>query len=135
MWTCPKCNRQFNNQPPHHFCDSGAKTIGEYITAQVEDIQPRLWQIHEAIKKVLPDAQEKISYRMPTFWQGRSIIHFAAFAKWIGLFPGGEATTVFADKLTGYHTTKGGIRLMNKEPLPLDLITEIAQWCGEHNVR
>jgi uncharacterized protein YdhG (YjbR/CyaY superfamily) len=70
---------------------------------------------------------------MPTFWQGRNLIHFAAFAKWIGLFPGGEATTVFADKLKGFHTTKGGIRLMHKESLPLDLITQIAAWCGGHN--
>jgi uncharacterized protein YdhG (YjbR/CyaY superfamily) len=135
MWTCPKCNREFDYEPPHHFCDSGAQTIGAYITAQAEDIQPRLWEVYHAIKAALPDAKEKISYRMPTFWQGRNIIHFAAFAKWIGLFPGGEATAVFADKLVGFHTTKGGIRLLHKEPLPLELITEIAHWCGENNAK
>jgi uncharacterized protein YdhG (YjbR/CyaY superfamily) len=72
---------------------------------------------------------------MPTFWQGRNIIHFAAFAKWIGLFPGGEATAVFADRLAGYHTTKGGIRLMNDQPLPHELIREIAIWCRDNNTR
>jgi hypothetical protein len=36
MWKCPKCNREFDNKPPHHFCDSGAMTIGEYIEDQAE---------------------------------------------------------------------------------------------------
>jgi uncharacterized protein YdhG (YjbR/CyaY superfamily) len=135
MWKCPKCNREFDYEPPHHFCDSGATTIGEYIESQAEDIQPRLWEVYHAIKIALPDAKEKISYRMPTFWEGRNIIHFAAFAKWIGLFPGGEATAVLAERLQNFHTTKGGIRLQHREPLPLDLITEIAAWCGKENAK
>ena len=135
MWQCPNCKRDFDYEPPHHFCDNGATTIEEYIVAQAAEIQPRLREVYVALKDALPDAKEKISYRMPTFWQGRNIIHFAAFAKWIGLFPGGEATTVFADKLKGFHTTKGGIRLPYNQPLPLELITEIAVWCEMENAK
>ncbi|MDR1713336.1 MAG: DUF1801 domain-containing protein [Coriobacteriales bacterium] len=98
-------------------------------------MQPRLREIYAILKAALPDAKERISYRMPTFWQGRNLIHFAAFAKWAGLFPGGEATTVFADKLRGYETTKGGIRLPYNRPLPVELITEIALWCGQRNAK
>jgi uncharacterized protein YdhG (YjbR/CyaY superfamily) len=135
MWKCPKCGRDFDGQPPHHFCDSGAATIDEYINRQAEEFQPRLREMYATLKSALPTAKEKISYRMPTFWQGRNLIHFAAFAKWIGLFPGGEATTVFADKLAGYETTKGGIRLPYNKPLPLGLITEIALWCRKENAK
>lgn len=133
MWKCPKCGREFDCEPSHHFCDSGAVTILQYISGQSTEIQPRLHEVYTTIKSVLPNAKEKISYRMPTFWNGRNLIHFAAFANWIGLFPGGEATTVFADKLKGYRTTKGGIRLLHSKPLPFELITEIAVWCGEYN--
>ncbi|MDR0840861.1 MAG: DUF1801 domain-containing protein [Christensenellaceae bacterium] len=135
MWKCPRCNRAFDYEPPHHFCDSGAVTIGDYIAGQALDVQPRLWEVYRAMKAALPHTKEKISYRMPTFWEGRNLIHFAAFAKWIGLFPGGEATAVFADRLEGFHTSKGGIRLLHRQPLPLGLITEIALWCGEHNAK
>ncbi|MFT8390858.1 MAG: hypothetical protein ABF586_06125 [Sporolactobacillus sp.] len=38
-----------------------------------------------------PEAIEKIAYRMPTFWQGENLIHFAAFKKHIGLYPGGRS--------------------------------------------
>jgi uncharacterized protein YdhG (YjbR/CyaY superfamily) len=132
MWACPKCHREFDAEPRHHFCDNGATTITEYIDGQAAEIQPRLREIHTVLKAALPDAEERISYRMPAFWRGRNLIYFAAFAKWAGLFPGGEATTVFADKLTDYTTTKGGIRLPYSQPLPADLITEIALWCHAH---
>lgn len=112
-----------------------SKIIEDYITAQVEDIQPRLREVYAIIKAALPDADEKISWQMPTFWKGGNLIHFAAFKKHIGLYPGGEATTVFAEKLAGYKTSKGSIQLPHNKPLPKDLITEIAAWCGEHNAK
>jgi uncharacterized protein YdhG (YjbR/CyaY superfamily) len=111
------------------------KDCTDYIAAQPEDIQPRLNELYAAIKAVLPDAAEKIAYQMPTFWHGRNLIHFAAFKHHIGLYPGGEATAVFADKLTAYKTSKGTIQFPHKEPLPLELIAEIAKWCGRNNAK
>ena len=57
------------------------------------------------------------------------IIHFAASKKHLGLYPGGEATAVFADKLADYDVSKGTIRLPYTKPLPRELIAEIAAWC------
>lgn len=65
---------------------------------------------------------------MPTFWQGENLIQFAAFKKHIGLFPGGEATTVFAQRLKGYKTSKGGIQLPYDNPIDYELITDIVRW-------
>jgi uncharacterized protein YdhG (YjbR/CyaY superfamily) len=135
MWTCQKRGRDFDREAPRHLCDSGADVIERYIIGQAEDVQPRLRDVYAALKAALPNTTEKISYNMPTFWQGGNIIHFAAFKKHIGIFPGGEATTVFADKLTGFETTKGGIRLPYNKPLPIDIITEIALWCGKENAK
>ena len=69
---------------------------------------------------------------MPTFWKGRNIIHFAASKKHLGLYPGGEATIVFADRLAGFDVSKGTIRFSYNKPLPKELITDIARWCYEH---
>ena len=84
--------------------------------------------LHSAI----PETQEKISWSMPTFWKGRNIIHFAASKKHLGLYPGGEATIVFADRLAGFDVSKGTIRFSYNNPLPKELITDIARWCYEH---
>ncbi|MCL1983241.1 MAG: DUF1801 domain-containing protein [Clostridiales bacterium] len=107
---------------------NSAKTIDQYIAGQAEDVQPILNKIREAIRAAAPEAIEKISYQMPAFWQGKTLIYFAAFKKHISIFPGGEATTVFADKLTGYKTSKGTIQLPLNKPIPHDLIKEITRW-------
>ena len=105
--------------------------IDEYIQKQDPDIQERLNLIRYTIRKAIPDADEKISYQMPTYWKGRNIIHFAAFKDHIGIYPGGEATTVFAEKLKDYKTSKGTIQIRHDQELPLELIREIALWCYE----
>ena len=103
--------------------------IDEYILKQNEDLRPQLNAIRDTIRAASPDAVEKISYQMPTYWKGRNIIHFAAFKNHIGLYPGGEAPVVFADKLEGFKTSKGTIQFPMDKELPLELIAEIAAWC------
>ena len=103
--------------------------IDEYISKQDEAVQQRLNAIRGTIRAAIPDAVEKISYQMPTYWKGRNIIHFAAFKDHIGIYPGGEAPVVFADKLKDYKTSKGTIQFRHDQELPLDLIAEIAVWC------
>lgn len=133
MWQCPKCGRTFQTREQDHFCGAAPKTIDEYIADKPEEIRPLLHQVRDAVRTVLPDAQERISWSMPTFWQKRNIIHFAAFRHHIGLYPGPEAIGVFADRLTAYKTSKGAVQLPFDRPLPLALIAEIAQWCLEKN--
>ena len=41
--------------------------IDEYISQQEAAIQPRLRAIRETIKAAIPEAEERISYQMPTF--------------------------------------------------------------------
>lgn len=127
MWQCPKCERKFKNTNQDHYCGK-IETIDQYISEQAEEVQPILCKIREVIRAAAPDATEKISWQMPTFWQGENLIHFAAFKKHIGIFPGGEATTLFADRLTEYKTAKGTIQLPYNKPIPYDLIEEITHW-------
>ena len=105
------------------------ETIDAYIETQAMEVQPLLHQIRNTIRTALPDAQERISWRMPTYWNGHNIIHFAAFKKHIGVYPGEKAMVHFAGRLTEYKTSKGAIQIPYDKPLPLDLIAEIARWC------
>ena len=133
MWTCPKCGRNFRNCNQSHYCGKAPETIEEYIQGQPEEVQPILRQLQETIHAAIPEAKEKISWSMPTFWKGRNLIQFAASMKHIGLYPGAEAVEVFADRLTEYQTSKGTIRLPIDRPLPLELVAEIARWCESAN--
>ncbi len=107
------------------------QTVDEYIAAQDEMVKPGLTEVRAVFRAALPDASERISWSMPTFWKGRNIIHFAAFRKHLGIYPGGEATMVFADKLKDYEVSKGTIRIPYGREIPKELIAEIARWCFE----
>ena len=127
-WKCPRCGREFSKQDQSHYCVK-PKTIDEYIEAQDVKVQPRLREIRAVLRASLPEAEERISWSMPTYWKGRNLIHFAASKKHIGLYPGGEATTEFAEDLSDYDVSKGTIRLPYDKDLPVDLIDRIARWC------
>ena len=130
MWTCPKCGKQFSKEDQNHFCLK-PESIDEYIAAQPEELRPRLESVRNTIREAIPEAKERISWQMPTYWKGRNLIHFAAAKKHIGIYPGGEATGVFAERLKDYDMSKGTIRLPNNKDLPLELIRDIAVWCFE----
>ena len=128
MWTCPKCGRSFRRTEQDHYCGEAPQTIEEYILRQPEAVQPVLRQLQETIHTAIPDAKEKISWSMPTFWKGCNLIQFAAFKKHIGLYPGSEAVEAFAGRLASFSTNKGSIRLPLNQPMPWELITDIARW-------
>jgi uncharacterized protein YdhG (YjbR/CyaY superfamily) len=127
-WKCPKCGREFSRQDQNHYCVK-PQTIDAYIDAQDEAVRPRLRELRAILQAALPDAQERMSWSMPTYWKGRNIIHFAAAKKHIGLYPGGEATAVFVEELKGFDVSKGTIRLPYDRAMPVELITRIALWC------
>lgn len=113
----------------------GTNPIDEYISQQNEAIRPRLSRIRETIRAAIPDADERLSWKMPTYWKGRNIIHFAAGKNHIGIYPGPEAVEAFADRLTDYKTSKGAIQLPNDRELPLELVAELARWSYERNAK
>lgn len=102
--------------------------IDEYISQFKGETLVRLKAIKETIKTAAPDATEKISYRMPTFFLKGNLVHFAAFKNHIGFFPGASGVEAFLSRLDGYKTSKGTIQFQNSERLPLELITEIVKF-------
>ena len=133
MWKCPKCGRTFKKVNQDHYCGKAPETVDEYILAQDEGIRDKLQSIRAVLRRELPDATEKISWAMPTYWKGHNIIHFAASKKHIGLYPGPEAVEYFSKMLeqAGYAYSKGSIRIPYTGELPLSLIAEIAVWCRD----
>ena len=127
-WKCPKCGREFSKQNQGHYCVK-PQTIDDYIAAQDVNVQPKLNEVRAILRRALPEAEERISWSMPTYWKGRNIIHFAASKKHLGVYPGDKATAAFADELSCFDVSKGTIRLPYDEKLPAELIAKIAQWC------
>lgn len=132
MWKCGACGREFETENENHDCGDSSN-IDEYIAAQ--DIEKRdiLQRVRETIRSVLPNAIEKIAWQMPTFWQYENLIHFAVSKKHLGIYPGGKALIIFADRLVeeGINYSKGTIRFEWDKPINYDLIVDIARWRAE----
>ncbi|MDR1705108.1 MAG: DUF1801 domain-containing protein [Clostridiales bacterium] len=109
------------------------KDVDTYISCQRSHLQVLLLEVRKTIRAALPDAAEKISWQMPTFWRGRNLIHFAAQKNHLGIYPGAAAMEHFAPKLTGYKTSKGAVQFPYKSfgGEQLKLIAEMAAWCGK----
>ena len=127
---CPKCGREFKKKGQDHYCGEKPQTINEYIQSQDADKQEDLKRIRQILRKALPEAEERISWSMPTYWKKHNILHFAASKKHIGLYPGPEAVIHFAEELQGYKTEKGTIRIPYGK-VDAALIEKIAKWCWQ----
>ena len=106
----------------------GFLLIDEYIATFPEDIQALLEAVRATIKASAPDAEERISYQMPTFAQNGNLVYFAALKNHIGLYPTASGIEAFKDELSGYEYTKGAVKFPISQPLPLELIGKIVRF-------
>lgn len=110
------------------------QTIDEYIAGFPNDIQAILQKIRKIVKNAAPEAQEKISYQMPTFYLNGNLVHFAAFKHHIGFYPTPSGTAKFQKEIAKYKAAKGSIQFPLDEPIPYDLITKIVEFRVKENL-
>lgn len=103
-------------------------SIDAYIAAFPPEIQALLEAVRSTIRTAAPEATEKISYQMPTFFLHGNLVHFAAFKHHIGLYPAPSGVLAFQAELAPYTYAKGSIRFLFGQPLPLDLIRRIVEF-------
>ena len=110
------------------------KNIDEYITVFPQDVQEILEKIRLTIRKAAPDAEETISYRMPTFTLKGNLVHFAAFKKHIGFYPTPTGIEKFQEELSVYEGAKGSVRFPLDKPIPFTLISKIVKFRAKENL-
>jgi uncharacterized protein YdhG (YjbR/CyaY superfamily) len=106
---------------------SAPETIDDYIAACSPDVQAILEKIRETVREVAPQAEEKISYRMPAFTQDGILIYFAAFKNHIGIYPPMQGDDKLNKKLARYRGPKGNLKLPLDEPIPYELIRSLVK--------
>ena len=111
-----------------------SNTIDEYITGFPEDIQEKLEALRATIRKAAPNAEETISYGMPTFFLKGNLVHFAAFKNHIGFYPAPSGIEAFNEELSLYKTSKGAAQFPIDKPLPLGLVSKIVKYRVKQNL-
>jgi len=109
-------------------------TIDEYIASFPLDIQARLKAMRAAVRAAAPEAEEKISYQMPTFFLKGNLVHFAAFKQHIGFYPTPRGIEEFKEELSSYKGSKGAVQFPLDQPLPLELVARIVRFRVAENL-
>jgi uncharacterized protein YdhG (YjbR/CyaY superfamily) len=110
------------------------QTIDAYIASYPKDVQVLLKKIRSTIKKAAPKAQDKISYRIPTFFQDGNLIFFAAFKNHISVYPAPRGAAEFKQELSVYKGGKGTVQFPLGKPIPYGLITRIVKFRLKENL-
>jgi uncharacterized protein YdhG (YjbR/CyaY superfamily) len=110
------------------------KTIDEYIDTFPQNIQDILRRLRQTIREAAPDAEETISYQMPTFRANGNLVHFAAYKEHIGFYPEPSGIAEFKKDLSAYGGGKGTVRFPLDEPIPFDLIRRIVKFRVKENL-
>lgn len=104
------------------------ETVDDYIDAFPKPVQAKLQQVRATIRKVLPGAEEIISYQIPTFKvNGKYIIYFAAWKSHIALYPVHTGVESLKKELEKYKGSKSSVHFPLDKPVPLALVRKIVK--------
>ena len=107
------------------------KSVAEYIASQPAPVRSVLRRVRTAIRRALPKADETISYQIPAYkLGGRTVIYFAGWKAHYSLYPATKRlVTAFKKELAPYEVNdKGTIRFPLSEPIPVELIEDLASF-------
>ncbi|MCQ6560678.1 iron chaperone [Paenibacillus mendelii] len=111
------------------------ESIDEYISTFPPEVREILQTIRKVIQEAAPNAEEKISYQMPTFALHGNLVHFAAFKTHIGFYPGASGIAAFQQELSAYKGAKGSVQFPIDKPMPYQLMSRIVQFRIDDNIK
>jgi uncharacterized protein YdhG (YjbR/CyaY superfamily) len=104
------------------------ETIDDYLASLDGDQRAALEKLRRAIRAAAPKAEECISYRLPTFRQGKMLVAFGATASHCAFYLlSSTVLGAFEDELAAYDTSKGTIRFPAAAPLPVTLVRKLVR--------
>ena len=106
----------------------GWEDIDAYIGSFPPETQAILNQLRAVIRAAAPDAVEKISYQMPTYFLNENLVHFAAYRHHVGFYPTPSGITAVRDELAPYAWSKGAVQFPIEAPLPWALIDRMVRF-------
>jgi uncharacterized protein YdhG (YjbR/CyaY superfamily) len=112
----------------------GVGSVDEYIASFPEATQAKLRELGATIQAAAPEAEEKISYGMPTFFLKGNLVYYAGWKKHIGFYAIPSANAAFKDELSAYTVSKGAVQFPLDQPLPVDLITRMTRFRVAENL-
>lgn len=105
-----------------------AASVDEYLAGVDPAFRAELERIRGLVTRLVPEVEEKISYRMPTLeYRGRALVYFTASKKHMSFYPSSMALDELADRLEDYERTAHAVKFTLDNPLPDKLIEDLVR--------
>lgn len=103
--------------------------IDDFLAGLEEPKQTTLRELRRTILRIVPEAEQGMSYGMPAFrLHGKVIAGFAAYRNHLSYLPhSGSVLATMADDVAGYITSKGGLQFPVDRPLPEALVGKLIE--------
>jgi uncharacterized protein YdhG (YjbR/CyaY superfamily) len=109
-------------------------TVDAYVAGVTDDQRSALAALRALVLELLPGAEERISYKMPTVTlEGRPVLHYAAWTKHLSLYPVPRGDEDFEAVVAPYRAAKDAVHLRYDRPLPTDVVTRIVRLLAERH--
>ena len=115
------------NEPGLQNADVSAEEIDAYLDSLEDPKRTTLSQLRQTILRVLPDAEQGISYGAPAFKiRGKTVAGFAAFKNHLSYLPhSGSVFPELSEELVDYSMSSGALRFQIDDPLPQELVEHL----------
>ena len=108
-------------------------SVDQYIHSLPPQSKAKMIELRALIKKTVPDAEELISYNMPSFNYYSRLVYYAAFKSHIGFYPMASGITAFEKEISKFKWAKGSVQFPIDKPLPTSLIIKIIRFRVKEN--
>ena len=105
---------------------SQTASIDAYISAFPSEVQAILRRVRDTIVRAAPEAEETISYRMPSFVLDGPLVYFGGFQEHVGFYPPVRDASLIIEAAP-YANARGNLRFRYDEPVPYALISKLVE--------
>ena len=119
----------------YEFSKKVFKSVDEYINTFSGETKARLQSLRDLFKSAVPEAQEAISYNIPTFkLNGKYLVYFAGYKNHISIYPIPRVDEELGKELLPFVKGKGTLQFPLSSPLPLELILRVLDCLLKDNI-
>jgi uncharacterized protein YdhG (YjbR/CyaY superfamily) len=111
-------------------------SVDQYLDEFEGPVRERLETVRKVFTETLPNADEVISYNIPAFRQDDMfVVYFSAHKAHISIacYPTERLFESLHDELAPYKKSKSAFQIPHTEPLPLELLRDVALFKVEDN--
>jgi uncharacterized protein YdhG (YjbR/CyaY superfamily) len=103
-------------------------TIDDYLSRLPDAQRDALQRLRTQIRAAAPDADETISYQIPSFKLNGMLVGFGATKKHCAMYTMSTSLVArFATELSAFDTSTGTIRFTPDAPLPAPLVKKLVK--------